>query len=96
MCNLFNLYYLLVLFHLLKVFVSIAFVSNFLSLFIAYKKCFNWRKVGVKLIALEGGYEGNGLFLFSSKHKLDGSSSAQLPEFTREAFQVMVLSCPKQ
>lgn len=34
MCNLFNLYYLLVLFHLLKVFVSIAFVSPFLSFFL--------------------------------------------------------------
>lgn len=46
--------------------------------------------------AWELGYEGNGLFLFSSKHKLDGSSSVQLPEFTREAFQVMALSCPEQ
>lgn len=77
MCNLFNLYYLLVLFHLLKVFVSIALVSIFLSLFIAQEKKF---KLEISRCQTDGawelGCEGNGLFLFSSKLKLDGSSSA--------------------
>lgn len=63
MCNLFNLYYLLVLFHLIKVFVSIAFVSLFLSLFVAY---FNGDKNVFKNKAK-----------FPSKHKLEGSFSAR-------------------
>lgn len=63
MCNLFNLYYLLVLFHLIKVFVSIAFVSLFLSLFVVY---FNGGKKALKNKAK-----------FPSKQNLDGSSLAR-------------------
>lgn len=64
MCNLFNLYYLLVLFHLIKVFVSIAFVSLFLSLFIVY---FNRGEKTLK----------KNKATFPSQHKLDGSSLAR-------------------